>query len=188
MHFIDRTRQQVFADGGNAAADADVLLARGFPRLLERGANVIGYKVKRCPTVHRQGCAWLVCEHEDRRVIGRCLSPPSLPTLIGPRPANGAEHIAAQNPGADVLKAAARERIARVRCAAFLTEHLPEGSCFERPAMQRLPSNAHWMVEALVRPRAEAVDRNRETRDAQFGHRFTRARPLRSWRCRSSSS
>mgnify|MGYP003346669878 CR=1 FL=1 len=45
-------------------------------------------------------------EHEHRHMIGRLVAPPALPTVVGPRSAHGTEHVAAENPGADILEAA----------------------------------------------------------------------------------
>ncbi|WP_306667921.1 4-hydroxythreonine-4-phosphate dehydrogenase PdxA, partial [Klebsiella pneumoniae] len=53
----------------------------------------------------------MVGQHEDRHVIGRGVAPPALPRIVGPGAAHRAEHVAAEDPGADIVEAARGEGI-----------------------------------------------------------------------------
>jgi hypothetical protein len=105
-------------------------------------------------------------EHEDVRVIRRLLAPPALPAVVGPASPNGAEHVATEDRGADVLDAARGEVIVGPRLAAGPPEHLLEGARRHEPVMQRLAAGAERVVDALFGARAEAVERDSEAVDA----------------------
>src|SRR3712207_9488760 len=62
----------------------------------------------------------VVGEHEDRRVEGRLLSPPSLPRVVGPGPSLRTELVASHDLGADVVAEVAGEVVVQsTRAARF---------------------------------------------------------------------
>src|SRR5262244_401752 len=69
MHLIDQPGPQIFLDGGDAAAEADILAAGAFEGALERGLDAIGDKVKGGAARHADRWPRIVREHEDRHVI-----------------------------------------------------------------------------------------------------------------------
>jgi hypothetical protein len=48
--------------------------------------------------------ARMVCEDKDRHVIRWLVSPPAFPGIVLPWAADRPEHVAAQNPGTDIVK------------------------------------------------------------------------------------
>src|SRR5262249_35495337 len=83
MHLVDQPGPQIFLDGGDAAAEADILAAGGFESALERGLDAIGDEVKGRAARHADRRPRVVREHEDRHVIGRVVAT----SLSRPRPA-----------------------------------------------------------------------------------------------------
>src|SRR5262245_49812608 len=94
VELVDQAGAQVLADRGDPAAQADVAPRRGFLRLLERSVDSFGDEMKHGAAFHRQRRPRMMRQHEDRRVVRRLLAPPTLPTLVGPRSADGSEHVA----------------------------------------------------------------------------------------------
>src|SRR6185436_10038846 len=91
------------------------------------------------PTLHLEGLARMVREDEDRHAVRRLLAPPALPALIGPRSTHRAEHVAAQDPGAEVLEALFRHRIVDAGLTPFEVKHrLAEHAGREEPPHQLL--------------------------------------------------
>src|SRR5689334_5974739 len=86
--------------------------------------------------LHDDRCARVVGQHKHRRVIGRIVAPPSLPAVVGPGSADRTEHVASQNPGADVLKSARGEAIVEPGGAVPLAEHGLKGAGRKYPLMQ----------------------------------------------------
>src|SRR5262245_8540166 len=108
-------------------------------------------------------------QHEDLAMIGRLLTPPAFPAIVRPWPAHRAEHVAAQNPGADVRKAARGEIIVRAGRAVVLAEK-PLLQCPRRkhPFMQRHAADTERVVDTLIGPRAIAIGRDGKTADYEL--------------------
>src|SRR6185437_5201431 len=171
VHLVDQPRLQVLADGADAAADADVLAACGLTRLAQRRLDAIGHEVKRRAALHGERPARVVREYEHRRVVGRVVAPPAAPGFVGPRATHGPEHVAPEDPGADVCEAACREVIVDAGLAALGAQHaLRRGAGGEYPLEHREATHAQRVLEALVRSGPIAVDRQPEGLYAQFGH------------------
>src|SRR5580692_11831480 len=98
MQFVDQTGGQKLPDGGYSATKANVSPARRGGCLFQRGVNAAGNKPEFGPAMHGKRSPRVMRQYENRRVIGRLIPPPSLPTLIRPRSPNRAEHVAAENP------------------------------------------------------------------------------------------
>src|SRR5579862_9457763 len=100
MKLVDQAGMQVLPNGGHAAANADVAPAGGGPRLIQRRVDAAGDKPELGAAGHAERWSWVMRQHEDGRVIRRFLAPPTLPVLVRPRAADGAEHVSTENPGA----------------------------------------------------------------------------------------
>src|ERR1700694_3325580 len=109
-------------------------------------------------------------QHEHRVVVRRVVAPPTLPFLVGPRPADRAEHVAPHDRGADAGVARDHEPLVDALVAALLADHATAVTGREDPLVQPRPADAERVVKALRRPSAVPVDRDREVMDAQFGH------------------
>src|ERR1700674_3369780 len=103
----------------------------------------------------------MVSQHENRRVVGRILAPPAAPCLI-PWAVAAAKHLAAHDVGADIREEVTDHvRIDAMR-AAGLPMLLPPAGGFEYPLVQTQTIFADRVLEALVRPGDEAVERDRD--------------------------
>src|SRR5690349_13672807 len=104
----------------------------------------------------------------DVAMIGRVIAPPAFPRIVWrPWPARGREHVATQNPRADIVKRTVGEIIVWSGLAAVLAENLAlEALCRVEPLMQRGPANAERIFQTLLRPRAEPIERNGKSGDA----------------------
>src|SRR6267143_6472551 len=130
--------------------------------------NAIGNEVKRRAALHREGRTSMVREHEDGHVVGRVVAPPSHPAVVGPGAARRREHVAAHDPGAEVVKAARGKVVVDTFSADLVTDqrssevagHLLECLRAEHPLVQRHPPDAHRIVQSLVRTGAVAIDRD----------------------------
>src|SRR5471030_1405696 len=109
----------------------------------------------------------MVREYEHRRVIRRRVAPPPFPAFIGPRTADRAEHVPAENPRAEIFESARCEVVVDTGRAAVLAKHVLKGLGREYPVVHPHSADAHRIFEALIRPGAEAVERYRKTIDAQ---------------------
>src|SRR5262249_37243274 len=150
---------KVLPDRSNPATYADVSSAGGFGRALERSVNPVGDEVERRAAVHRDRRPRMVGQHEDGGVIGGIGAPPALPRLVRPGAPDRTEHVAAQNPRADVVEPARREVVIDASRPAVLTEQLPERTGGKGPLVQCDPADAKRIVDALVGAGAVTVDR-----------------------------
>src|SRR6202011_4439008 len=109
---------------------------------------------------HRQRLTRMVGQDENRHVVGRVLAPPAAPGLV-PWPVTAAEHLAAHDVRADILEEVADYfRIHGARATGLPVLLAPTGG-FEHPLVQTQPTFADRVLEALVRPSDEAVERDR---------------------------
>src|ERR1700710_3246378 len=102
MKFVDQTSFEVLPDRGNSAADPDVLALCRFAGAGQRSVNPVSHKVKRRTASHLDRCARVMCEYKNGHVIGRSVAPPAFPLLVRPVAPNRPEHIAPENPCAEV--------------------------------------------------------------------------------------
>src|SRR5271155_3553791 len=104
MQLVNQGGAQVLANGGYAAAEADVTAARCNGRLLQSGLNTFRHKAKLRTSGHPERCPRVMREHEDGRVIRRVVAPPTLPAVVRPRASHRTEHVAPKNPSTDSCK------------------------------------------------------------------------------------
>src|SRR5579872_142350 len=96
-------------------------------------------------------------------MIGWLVTPPSFPAAVLPRSTHGSEHIAAQDPCADIEKTTLRKIIVRTfRTALLLKQHLLKRACRKYPLMQRHSAYPHRIIDVLFWARAEAIGRHAE--------------------------
>ena len=172
VHLIDEPGAKILSDGRDSAAEPDVFSVGRIGGSLQRHVDTIGYKMKGRAASHDDRFARMVGEHENRRVVRRVIAPPSLPGVIGPWPSDRPEHIAAQDPGTDIVKSPRGEIVIRPARAAIGAMHLAKRLGWEKPLVQGDPAYTQRMFEVLFGTRAIAVDGYRKTVHAQLGHLF----------------
>ena len=158
MHLIDEACAKTGAEHGDSTADADVFAVRGRSGLFNRGVEAIGDEVERGTAFHQERWAGMVREDKNRRVIGRLVAPPAFPGVIGPRPANGSEHIPADNPGADVFEGLRGEIVVETFRAAGLVVYLSEDRGVLEPGVEFQAAAAEGVINVLMRTGTEAVE------------------------------
>jgi hypothetical protein len=114
--------------------------------------DAVGDEVEGGAALHLERRARMVGQHEHRHVVGRVRPPPALPGIVGPRPADRAEHVAAEDPGAEVLEPGRGELLVDAGAAFAAAEHLLEGSGRKDPFVQRHAADAERIGQALVGP------------------------------------
>ena len=93
--------------------------------------------------------------------------------MVRPGPAHRPEHVAAHDPGAEVLERAFREVVVGAgRPPVPPLDVLLEGAGRNEPLVQLFAAAAQRVVEALVGSGAEAVRRHAEGVHAKFGHGY----------------
>ena len=153
---------QILPDRRHAAAQPDVAAARRVPRLLERGVDAVGDEPELRAALHRERRARVMRQHEDGRVIRGLVTPPALPALVRPRAADGTEHVAPEDPGADPVEALRRQVVVHARLAVFVAVHPLPGARVEEPVEHLRAADSERVLEILARPGAEPVDGDRE--------------------------
>src|SRR5205085_6944601 len=104
-------------------------------------------------------------------VIRRIGTPPALPLVVRPGSAHRSEHVAAHDPGAEILELAYREVVVDAgRPAISPQDVLLEGPGWNKPLMQSFAAAAERLVTTLVGAGAEAVGRHRKSVHAKPGH------------------
>lgn len=160
VQIVDEAGLDVLADGGGAAAEADVFAFGGGPCLFERGVDAVGDEVEGCAALHVERRAWVVGEDEDGSVVGGFFAPPAFPGFVGPGASDGAEHVAAEDPGADVFEAFGGEVVVDAGFAAGLALHGSPGAGGHEPVEEFVAADAEGVFERLGGTGAVAVERN----------------------------
>jgi hypothetical protein len=116
----------------------------------------------------------MVRKHENVVVVGRVFAPPTLPGVVGPVAADGAEHIAAEDVGADVLVAASEEVVidSRDHTTGIQAEHLMAELRPEDPFVEKRAANAERILQVLVWPGDISVEGDRKVVDTEFRHEW----------------
>src|SRR5215469_16490596 len=82
VQVVDKVGRQELADGGRAAADADIRSGGGLTRLRKRLGGAGVEEVEAGTAVHLDGWPGMVGEDKDRSVERRGVSPPSVPLPV----------------------------------------------------------------------------------------------------------
>jgi len=191
MQLVDVAGEEELTDRGDASADANVFIARGLGGFLQRGVDSSGDKVKSGAAFHSERLARVMGEDEDGHVVGRIWTPPALPELAGfgigkPRAADGSEHVAAEDPGADVVERCFGEIVIDAGGAGGsaggglggvggvrifgLRVNLVEDFGLEEPFVEFESADTEGICEVLAGAGAEAVEGEGEGGDFEFGH------------------
>src|SRR6185437_6468193 len=120
--------------------------------------------------LHLDRIARMVRQHEGRRVIGWIVAPPALPALVRPGTADGPEHIAAEDEGAEPVHRTMCVGLIDAVRTAILTDHCPEHARTEYPLVQFPPALAERIVKTLLWPCSETVERDRKACNTHFRH------------------
>src|SRR6188768_639498 len=126
VHFVDQPSAQVLANGLGATADPHIAIARGSARLLECLLDATRDEVKDRSALHLERLSRMMGEHEDGNMIGRIVAPPAAPRFIRPFAAHRAEHVAPQNPRADILRTLVGKVFVDSGRPAWIAEHALE--------------------------------------------------------------
>src|SRR5207248_8925952 len=162
---------EVLLDGRSAATQSHVQPVGRGERLLQRRLDTGRHEMKRRAALHLKRRAWMVGEHEYRVMKRRIVAPPAFPVFVLPFAADRSEHVAAHDRRADASITSRNELIVEALLAGTLrTVDLTEGAGGKRPFVQSAAAHAERIVQALVRSRRVAVERDREVVHAQFWH------------------
>src|ERR1700727_445625 len=94
MQLVDQTGAKILTHRLGATTNLHVTALGGELRLLQRRLDTVGHEIKGGGAFHLNWIARMVRQHEGRRVIGRIVAPPALPTVVLPGAADRPEHIA----------------------------------------------------------------------------------------------
>src|SRR5688500_10220340 len=120
---------------------------------------------------HLQRWARMVGEDEDRHMVWRIGAPPALPVMVRPRPAHRPEHVAAHDPGADILEGPCCEVVVDAGGPALSPLNaVLEGSSQHKPPVQLFAALTKLLLTGLVRPGTKAVGRDGKAVHAKLGH------------------
>src|SRR5215510_6192431 len=111
MEFVDQTSPHILLNRCHSTTKANIHITCRRSGTVEGRMYSFRDEMKRGAAGHRDGRTRMMRQHEGRCVKRRVLTPPAFPVLIRPRAAKRAEHVAAQNPRADVLDTARGEII-----------------------------------------------------------------------------
>src|SRR5580704_14596145 len=117
-------------------------------------------------------------EHENWSVVRRRVAPPSLPGFVWPRPADGSEHVAANDPRSDIVEATRDKIVINTCSAAILAMDLLKGSGAEDPFMHGHAADPKWIGKILIGAGAVAIERDGKALHAKFGHKVRSGTPV----------
>ncbi len=170
MQFIDQAGLQILPDSADAAADLDVLVARGGRRLVERFLDAPGDEVEGRAALHDDRLARVMGEDVSRRMVRRVRTPPAFPGIVRPLAADRAEHVAAEDEGAETGHGAGGIILVYAFRAVVLAHHGAEGAGMEEPLEHFRPPLSQGVIQALLRAGAETVHGNGKPCNAHLGH------------------
>ena len=156
---------QVLSNLADAAAETNILPVARRGRSLQGGVNAVSDEVERRTARHGDRRAGMMREHEYVGVIRRRVAPPAFPVVIWPVAANWTEHVAAEDPGADVLEGRRRRRSApqlvpRQPFTRFFVTSMdsrPSGTVRRPRRRARRPASALLLAGLKWPPRAVAA-------------------------------
>src|SRR4051794_23183611 len=121
--------------------------------------------------LHLQRRARMVGQNEDRHMVRWIDAPPALPLIVRPGSAHRPEHVAAHDPGAEILERAYREVVVDAGRPALSAQDVPlERAGWNEPLVQVFAAAAERLVTALIGAGAETVRRHGKRVHAKLGH------------------
>src|SRR5687767_4907133 len=103
-----------------------------------------------------------MCEHEYRMVKGRVFAPPTFPWFLRmPGARMPSKHVATHNCSAHVGECGLQNLVAGIYLATFKAVHFAEERKRKRPFVQAIAADTQGVVNALLRPGNEAIERQR---------------------------
>src|SRR5882757_4416377 len=109
-------------------------------------------------------------QHEYRHMVGRIVSPPALPGMVGPSAADRAEHVSPHDPGAQIFHRFPGEAIVDVGRTALLADHFVKHPRLQQPPGHDHAADTKRMFKVLMWGRPESVERYRERGSPYFSH------------------
>src|ERR1700730_14249243 len=133
MEGIDKPTGQIRPHGGKATPDFDVLITACLFREPQRLFDPAADKVEGRSAFHHERLALVVRQNESRCMVRRIGTPPSLPQVVPPRPADRTKHVATKDEGAKVFHSPPCEPVVGVDRSAFLPLHCAECLGMKKP-------------------------------------------------------
>ena len=124
VHLVDQALAKILLNDVDAATKTNILTCGRFASLRQGGGNAFRHEVEGRSSFHDQRCACVVSQYEHWDVTDRILAPPTPSAVIWPRSANRPEHVPAENPSPDVLKASSGKVVVKARSSAIATEQV----------------------------------------------------------------
>src|SRR5579863_10771032 len=175
MEFIDQPGMEKLLDRRNTSADANVLSACGRGSAFERGVNAVSDEMEGGPARHGDWRSRVMGQHENGNVVRRIFAPPALPSLVRPGTADRPEHVAADDPRADIFETAGGEIIADSGRAAVLPCHPLKSPSVEHPIVQCQPADTERVLTALTWTSTIAINGNCKRVHSDLGHKTSRS-------------
>src|SRR5215467_216099 len=114
-------------------------------------------------------------------MIWRLVAPPSFPRIIGPRSAHWTEHVAAQDPRADVFKRLQREIVVDPALTAAVPGHFVKDVRGKEPGVKLSAADAKGILQILPGPGAVSIEGNRKCSNFEFRHGGFWMLPVERW-------
>ena len=112
-------------------------------------------------------------QDKDRRVIRWLVAPPAFPALVRPRPPDGAEDIASQDPRAETRQSLLGDFVVDARLSARrIAVHLLPDTRVEEPVHEQRATDTEGIRKVLVGSGAKTIERYRKAADTNFGQHF----------------
>ena len=157
MEIVNEAIAKELADRRDAAANTDVFPIGCGYGLFKSRVDAVCDEMEGGAAGHRDSAASVSRQDHDGHVIGRVRAPPTFPVFVGPRAADRPKHVAPQNPGADVFKAARGEVVVQVGGPTVSASHALKRARGKKPAVQGHAADAQGIFKTLVRACAVAI-------------------------------
>src|SRR5262249_45204441 len=112
----------------------------------------------------------VMCENKRPHVIRRIVTPPTLPTMVGPRAAERAKHVSAEYPGAFAAHALFGKTVVDAGLAALATMHRLKRNGRKKPLHELGTGRPERIFKGLIRPGGKAVKGYTDRLDYYFRH------------------
>jgi hypothetical protein len=170
VQVIDQAGPQVLPNCRDATADLDVACSRDITGAFQGGVDPVRHEVERRAALHHDRLASMVRQNVGRRMKGRIFSPPAPPAIVLPFFAHWAEHVAAEDEGAEAVHLTVGKAIVQALRATALAYHGLECPRSNQPAVKFLATLPQRILETLFRARPEPVQRHGKSRSPDTSH------------------